>query len=173
MFFPYHLVFSFLKLIQRRAIMSVFRNKWIINSFLQVHLLATQDQYLKLKTLSIIKIKLLTVCNSYVYLLTRPIFFLKWSNWWSILKNHFQGGFESPGENPYDLLNFYATYWSFYHHSTPSLNSFFKNIFIERNFQGQKSLMDKFPSPTSLSGFIYIYIYLYSSTLEDVKWSTN
>lgn len=99
------------------------RNKWIINSFLQVHLLATQDQYLKLKTLSIIKIKLLKVCNSYVYLLTRPISFLKWSNWWSILKNHFQGDFESPGENPYDL-NFYATYWSFYHHSTPSLNSF-------------------------------------------------
>lgn len=96
------------------------RNKWIINSFLQVHLLATQDQYLKLKTLSIIKFKLLTLCYSYVYFLTRPIF-LNWSNSWSILKNHFQEGFESPGENPYDLLNVYATYWSFYHHSTPSL----------------------------------------------------
>lgn len=131
MFFPYHLVFNFLKLIQRRAMISVFRNKWIINSFLQVHLLATQDQYLKLKTLSIIKIKLLTVCNSYVYLLTRPIFFLKWSNWWSILKHHFQGDFESPGENPYDL-NFYATYWSFYHHSTSSLNSFLKHFHGEK-----------------------------------------
>lgn len=138
MSFPYHLVFSFLKLIQRRAIMSVFRNKWIINSFLQVHLLATQDQYSKLKALSIIKIKLLTLCYSYVYLLTRPIF-LKWSNSWSIFKNHFQGGFESPGENPYDLLNFYATYWSFYHHSTPSLNSFKKYFHREKFSRSKKS----------------------------------
>lgn len=136
MFFPYHLVFSFLQLIQRRAMMSVFRNKWIINSFLQVHLLATQDQYLKLKALSIIKIKLLTLCYSYVYLLTRPIFFLKWRNWWSILKNHFQGDFESPGENPYDL-NFYATYWSLII-ILLLVWTVFKNIFIERNFQGKK-----------------------------------